>query len=252
VSGFTEALFAMGCGNRVAGVSTYCSRYVPGLTAPVIGDYLRIDRSKLEACRPDLILATGGIQLNLARELADRGLPVYALPLSCSLFGILENVVTLGGLMGEMTAGRRLAVELSAGTARIAAAAGEPRPRVYVECWFGRHVRTIGGQSFIHDLVTIAGGDPIFGGSPEAYPRPDLDAVAAARPDIGLFFWEPDHPVCVTEILGERGWESLFRGRVIEADVRRGRNLIHDGPSFVETAEWLSAELRRCRRSDSR
>ena len=43
VSAATETLFAMGCGNRVVGVSCYCERYVPDLKAPVVGDYLKTE-----------------------------------------------------------------------------------------------------------------------------------------------------------------------------------------------------------------
>ena len=43
VSGFTEAIVAMGLGERLAGVSQYCARYAPVAGIPVVGDYLRID-----------------------------------------------------------------------------------------------------------------------------------------------------------------------------------------------------------------
>lgn len=246
-SGLTEALFEMGCGDRIAGVSSYCSRYVSDLRAPVVGDYLRIDEERFAACAPDLVLATSGIQLGLARRLAERGLPVYALPLPGCFHGILGNVVTLGALMNEMVAGRSLATRLSARAGEIAARATAPRPRVYVELWFGKHMRSIGGRTFIHDLVSVAGGDPLLAASREAYPAPDLGQVPGLHPDIGLFFWEPDYPVEIPVLLRDRGWEGLFHGGVIESTVDRGRNLIHDGPSFLETAEWLQDEMHRCR-----
>lgn len=245
-SGLTEALFAMGCGERVAGVSSYCSRYVPNLTAPVVGDYLRVDEAALGALDPDLVLMTSGIQLALARRLAQRGLPVYVLPLPSSFYGIVENVVLLGALVNETRAGRDLATRLAGEAAGLAAMAPACQPRVYVELWFGRHRRSIGGRTFIHDLVAMAGGDPIFGDSPEAYPIPDLAQVPALRPDIGVFFQEPDYPVDVQALLRERGWEAFLGNRIIESTIVRGRNVIHDGPSLIETARWLHGEILRC------
>jgi iron complex transport system substrate-binding protein len=244
-SGLTESLFAMGCGSRVAGVSSYCSRYVAGLTSPVAGDYLSIDEKQFAAIAPDLVLVTTGVQLSLARRLAGRGMPVYALPLSDSLYGILENIVLLGGLLGEMRAARRLAARMVSEAAEIAAAAPKVRPRVYIELWLGKHRRSIGGRTFIHDTVVLAGGEPLFGDSTEAYPIPDPVEIPALRPDIGVFFQEPDQPIDVSALLRERGWESLFCGGTIDSDVRRGRNLIHDGPSLLETARWLQGEIRR-------
>ena len=43
VSSATEAIFEMGYGKRVVGVSCYCSRDVESLTSPVVGDYLNVD-----------------------------------------------------------------------------------------------------------------------------------------------------------------------------------------------------------------
>jgi ABC-type Fe3+-hydroxamate transport system substrate-binding protein len=245
-SGLTEALFAMGCGDRVAGVSSYCSRYVPDLAAPVVGDYLRVDEAGLEALDPDLVLVTTGAQLPLARGLAVRGVPVYALPLPNSFYGILENVVLLGGIVNATRAGRELASRLSQEAADIAAGAPPVRPRAYVEFWFGRHRRSIGGRTFIHDVIALAGADPVLGDSPEAYPTPDVADVPAFRPEIGIFFQEPEYPVDVAALLRERGWETLLGARFIESTIERGRNLIHDGPSLLDTARWLQSEIIRC------
>lgn len=243
VSGFTETLFDLGCADRVAGVSSYCHRYIPKLDKPVAGDYLRIDEELFESLNPDLILVTGGIQLPLARKLAARGLPVYALPLPASVHGILENALHLAALLDKMTAAHDLTQKLTAEIANLANSRPQIPPRIYVELWFGKHMRTIGGRTFIHDIVSLAGGDPIFADSPEAYPKPDLEQVAILRPDIGLFFQEPDYPVDVKALLKQRGWESLFPKGIIESTVERGKNLIHDGPSALETARWLKNTL---------
>jgi iron complex transport system substrate-binding protein len=243
VSGLTEALFDLGCGDRIAGVSTYCNRYVPNLEKPIAGDYLRIDEELFEALNPDLVLVTAGIQLNLARKLAARELPVYALPLPGSIHGILENILTLGALMHETRTAHTFAENMTREIANLANSRPEKPSRVYIELWFGKHMRTIGGRTFIHDIVSLAGGDPVFADIPEAYPEPDLDRVAKLAPDTAIFFQEPDYPVNVQNLLKERGWENLFPQGIIESTVERGKNLIHDGPSALETARWLATKL---------
>ena len=100
VSAATETIAALGYKDRIVGVSPYCSRYVEGLSAPVVGDYLNADLDTVRAVNPDLVLVTAGVQLPLARKLAAAGLPVYVLPLPVSRHGILENMVTIGGLIG--------------------------------------------------------------------------------------------------------------------------------------------------------
>jgi ABC-type Fe3+-hydroxamate transport system substrate-binding protein len=241
VSSATETLFALGCGDAVVGVTPYCGRYVEALRAPVVGDYLKADIGTLRALEPELILVTSGIQTMLGQRLTAAGLPVFALPLPASRFGILENQIILGGLMHRVGEARALGARMEAGFAELLATPGAHRPSVFTEMWCGRHLRGIGGLSFIHDLVELAGGRPVPIHSSEAYPRPDLAATATARPEVILLFQEPEHPVDGAALLAERGWN--WAPRLIHSDITKGRNIIHDGPSYLATAQWLRAQL---------
>jgi ABC-type Fe3+-hydroxamate transport system substrate-binding protein len=244
VSAATETVAALGGQDLLVGVSPYCSRYVPGLRAPVVGDYLKADVAALGALAPELLLFTGGVQLPLARRCAAAGLPAYAVPVPASRFGVLENIVTVGALIGRVAAARALADRLASGFERLRSAGRGVRPRVYAELWFGRHSRAAGGLSFVHDLIELAGGDNVLAASPGGYLPLDLAGAAAARPDVVLLFSEPEYPVDAGRLLAERGWGAPGFQPVVST-VERGRNLIHDGPSFLETAEWLSERFRR-------
>lgn len=244
VSGWTEALYAMGLADRVVGVSSYCARYVGIGARPVVGDYLRIDEAALAALRPDLVLLTAGVQLGVARRLAAAGFPVMVLPLPESIGGIVENIRRLGGLMNEMAAAHALVERMESEIDVLRKHAPRPRPRVYAELWFGRHVRMAGGLSFVHDLIELAGGDHLGADIAEGFPKLEIAWARAASPDVVLVFWEEDdHPVDVPRLLRERGWVDAWPHRVIEAGIQRGRNLIHDGPSILETARWLQGRL---------
>ncbi len=245
VSGWTEALFAMGCDERVVGVSAYCGRYVSNLNAPVVGDYLRVDEALLGEVRPDLILLTTGVQRSLAQHLLRQGWPVFVLPLPNSIYGIWENVIALGGLLDDVQAARALVARWQAGWAEVATRVPQPRPRVYAELWFGPHPRTPGALTFIHDALEAAGGHNIFGNRAVAYLPLDLTAAAAAQPQVWVLFSEPEYPVDPEQLRHERGWDKALPDlRIIVSTVQRGQNLIHDGPSLLETTAWLQARLR--------
>jgi iron complex transport system substrate-binding protein len=243
VSSATETLFALGAGDAVVGVTPWCARYVPGLSAPVVAEYVSGEPADVAARGPDLVLATDGVQLPLARRLAAAGLPVLVLPVPRSRAGILENTVAIGALVGRLPAARALCDRLEADCAALVRSAPARRPRAYCELWFGPHVRRPGGLSFVHDLLWLAGLDPVHGARADAYERPDLAEVAALAPEWVIFFSEPEHPVDAHALVRERGWERAFAPRVAVSTVERGRNLIHDGPSFVETARWLRSEI---------
>jgi iron complex transport system substrate-binding protein len=243
VSAATEALYAMGLGDRVAGVSCYCDRYVPHLNKPVAGDYLKIDTQRFEELEPDLVVVTTGLQRKLGLELAGRGLPVYALPLPNSFYGILENNVILGALMNEVLAGRALSRRMEEEAAAIRSRSPRNRPRVYVELWFGRHMRSIGGLTYIDDLVSLAGGDTVFADKRSGYLVPDFEKVVESRPDVFLLFAEEVYPVDPRRLMEERGWNNVLDVRIVESTVQRGQNLIQEGPSILETAAWLQDQL---------
>lgn len=243
LSAATETLFRLGAGERVVGVSKYCARYADISRTEIVGDYLKLDEARVLELKPDLVLLTSGVQLGVARRLLKQGLPVMVLPMPVTYAGIIDNVRQVAALAGETRAGQEFARALAdeAGMLRSTGRNRGRRPRLFVDLWFGRHERTTGGLSFVHDLVDLAGADTIFGDRGEGYFVPDLAEVKAAKPDgILLFTEEDDHPVDVPALVGERGWEDI---PLIVSDIVRGRIVIHDGPSFLESARWLAAEL---------
>ncbi|GAB4456603.1 MAG: helical backbone metal receptor [Anaerolineales bacterium] len=240
-SGLTEALVHMGCSDSIAGVSIWCPNFTPQLHAPIVGDYLKVDETELRAVQPDLILITTGVQRGLARNLHKAGLPVYVLPLPNSLHGIFENVMALGALVDDLPAARLLIGKWQRLFLDLEADSPTPKPRIYAEIWFGKHIRMAGGLTFIHDLIQAAGGENIFGGVRKGYLELDLAEVQRRRPDIFLVYSEPELPVQAADLARERGWTIP----TIQADISPPHNIIHDGPSMMKAAQWLHAEIFR-------
>ena len=243
LSSATETIERIGKPEAIVGVSEYCGRYTRDVAAPVVGQYMTADEEAVAALKPDLIVVTTGVQHKLGLRLGASALPVYALPLPSSFNGILENILTVSALMDDISAGRRLCEELSERMDVVRRGRGHARPRTYVELWFGRHMRTIGGRAFVHDLVESSGAKPLFGASPEGYFEPDFDRVSSLHPERVVFFQEPEHPVDFRAECAARGWGQIADAPLISSTIHRGRNVIHDGPSFVDTAEWLQTEL---------
>ena len=241
VSSATEVMDKMGVIDRVVGVSEYCPRYVKGIDSLVVGQYLNCDMEKIADLEPDLILITSGVQLALGRKLAEAGLPVYVLPLPQSFYGMLDNNVVLGGLLGELPKARALSNKMLELAMAFKNSHRWSKPLVYVELWLGRHMRSVGGLSFVQDLVEMAGGELVFGDLAQSYFKPNFDQVKAMEPDVFLFFHEPDYQVDARALVKERGWDTSVP--VIVSTVKCGENMIQDGPSFLDTVDWLQKKL---------
>ena len=243
VSSATEAMDKMGLIDRVVGVSEYCPRYVDGIDSLVVGQYLNCDMERLKSLNPDLVMITSGVQLRLGEKLAAAGLPVYVLPLPQSFYGMLENNVILGGLLGELPKARALSAQMLDRSLALRKSHRWSKTRIYVELWLGRHMRAVGGMTFVQDLVEMAGGELVFGDISESYFKPDFDKVKAESPDIFLFFYEPEYVVDPKALVCERGWDESVP--IITSTVLSGKNMIQDGPSFLDTAEWLAEQISR-------
>ena len=194
--------------------------------------------------QPDLILITSGIQLKLGKKLVELGFPVYVLPLPQSFYGMLENNMILGGILGELQKARHLSQDMLTRAGELRQQSHGSKPRVYVELWLGRHMRAVGGLTFIQDLVEMAGGELIFGNHAQSYFKPDFDQVAEMKPDIYLFFHEPEYLVDPQALVKERGWNP--ETPIIVSTVDCGKNMIQEGPSFLDTVEWLQKEIVDC------
>src|SRR3954469_10860958 len=95
----TETLYLLGQGDRIVGVSGYTVRPPEARAKPKISAFINAKFDKIEALRPDLVLAFSDLQADLVAELVRRGLNVVVFN-QRSVAEILQIVAMLGGLVG--------------------------------------------------------------------------------------------------------------------------------------------------------
>ncbi len=243
VSSATEAMDKMGLLDRIVGVSEYCDRYVDTSNAEVVGQYVTANFERIKALQPDLILLTTGIQRKLSQRFSLEGLPIYNLNLPSSFHGVLENIALLGGLLNALDKSRVLTTSLSKSFSDVSSKQQFlVRPRVYVELWLGRHRRAVGGLSYIRDLVELAGGELVYGDKSVGYFENDLENLPEENPDLYVFFHEPEYLVDGASLVRERSWDETVP--VVMSTVKMGENMIQDGPSMIDSAQWLHGKMK--------
>src|SRR5437763_8573712 len=156
----TETLYLLGQQDRIVGVSGYTVRPAEARQKPKVSAFTSAKFDKIEALRPDLVLAFSDLQADLGAELVKRGIPVMTFN-QRSVADILQMIRMLGGLVGCQAAAEQLADRLAGDLDRIrrAAARFPQRLRVFFEEW---DEPLISGIRWVEELVEIAGGDPIF------------------------------------------------------------------------------------------
>src|SRR5258705_11810781 len=95
----TETLYLLGQGDRIVGVSGYTVRPPEARLKPRISAFINAKFDKIEALKPDLVLAFSDLQAELAAELVRRGINVVLFN-QRSVDEILQMIRMLGGLIG--------------------------------------------------------------------------------------------------------------------------------------------------------
>jgi iron complex transport system substrate-binding protein len=206
----TETLYLLGEGERVVGVSGYTVRPPEARQKPRVSAFINARFEKIEALRPDLVLAFSDLQADIAAELARRGFNVVLFN-QRSVAEILQVIRMLGGLVGCANRAEALAATLERGLEEIRAGASRlpTRPRVYFEEWDDP---LISGIQWVEELIEIAGGDPIFPElrhaklAKERIVQPD--EVVRRRPDIIIASW-CGKAVRKEKIASRAGWDAL-------------------------------------------
>jgi iron complex transport system substrate-binding protein len=230
----TETLFLLGQGSRIVGVSGYTVRPPEARAKPKVSAFLSAKFAKIEALRPDLILAFSDLQADLVAELIRRGLTVVAFN-QRTVAEILQMIRMLGGLVGcQREAGDlvdRLETDLE--RVRCSAARFPRRLRTFFEEWDNP---LISGIRWVEELVHIAGGDPVF---PELADRGlakervvDPADVARRDPEVVFASW-CGKKVKKAAIRSRPGWEQVSAvrdGRLFEV---KSTYILQPGPACL-------------------
>jgi len=188
----TEIVCALGAGSALVGRTSVCD-YPPEIVraVPVIGGFGAPSLDRLLKTRPTLVLDVALEDEAVAKLMAQMG--VHRVRVPCTrLDDIPAAVLTIGRLAQRESAALALAERIRREVAERRAALEKRRasgltpPSVFVEIW-GDPLMTVGGNSFVSELVALAGGknlgDEVTG---KDYFPVSSEWVIARNPDIIL------------------------------------------------------------------
>lgn len=182
----TEILFALGVGDRVAGVTSYCDYPQEARQKPPVGDTLKPSVEKMIALKADLVIISTASQVEASfRRLEELGIPVYVSN-PRNIDDVIESIAKIGELIEARERANQLTAELRRRVATVQSRIAEaPRPSVLVILGTEPLI-TAGAASFINDLITRAGGRSISADDNADYPQYSVETVIARRPEIIL------------------------------------------------------------------
>ncbi len=241
----TEALFLMGLGDKIVGVSAFCVRPKEAREKQILGSYSKANLDKIRSLKPDIIFTTTGYQREFAKNLS-KEFNVFASPLPTSISGIVNLCHEVGLVAGYYEEARKLQYRLLNEINKVKPSSS--RLKVYIEIDFGMPV-TFGAYSYITDAINFLGHINIFQGEASEWLEPDFRAVIEREPDVILYepkMFSEESKEDILRKFEKRGWSNLKALKEGKLYVTPGPYdfLAHHGPSFIiEALNWLNNTL---------
>ena len=233
----TEILFALGLGDKVVGVTDSCNYPPEALEKEKVAGYYGPDIEKIIALEPDLVLATDFHRFELIPALEEQGFTVFAVAPQ-TLDDVLESIQTVGKITGKEEEALEFVNEMENKIEEIEELTQEitERPRVFYITWHDP-LWTVGRDTWIDDLIWIAGGNNTFSQYFESGAMVEIEWVLFLNPEVIITSSWPDVYEWAMNEPALNVTDARQNGRVYTCDddlVQR------PGPRLVEGLEWFA------------
>lgn len=234
----TELLFALGAGGRLVGRTQYDLWPDSARLVPNLGPGMRPNLEAVFGARPDLVVLYASADDRAAADrLTAAGITTAAFKMD-RIRDFARVTRALGLLVGDTVRARRVVDSVTATLERVRrATVGLPRPTVFFHAWETPLI-TIGGGSFLSELVDVAGGRNIYATIGAPSEAVTLEDVVRRDPDVVLV-----GPIDRQRLRTAERWQSLRavrEGRVLAYDTNLvARPSVKLGEAAVSLAQLL-------------
>jgi cobalamin transport system substrate-binding protein len=233
---FTEILYALGAGPQVVGTTLYCDYPAEALKTAKIGDVLNPNVEKIISLKPDIVFA-GNWKWNVPEKLRSAGIQVVEVPDAQTL----DDVFTRFLLIAKKINREKEATDLIASMKREMEeirkrAESKPKRTVYMEIDAGNW--TIGGPSYLTEILKTVGLKNVFGERQEPYLTVTMESVVARNPDLLMSLSRKKE-----EYQSLAAWKALRavrEGKIIDKNAIDWNAITHQGSRLIDGIKQLN------------
>jgi iron complex transport system substrate-binding protein len=240
----TETLFALGVDEKVVGGTDFDDFPPEAAALPDVATFNGVLIEKVVELEPDLVIAAGNAFTPAAdiERMRDLDIPVLVVYAE-SVEEVLADIRLIGAAVGAGEEADDIAAGMTSriGEVRTAAAARAERPRVFYQIGSEPEIYGPAPDSFIEDMIELAGGDPITTGDPNVFSIP-LERLVQEDPEV-IVVGDAQYGVCPETVMERRGWQSMTAVR--RGDVRAIDDTIvtRPGPRLAEGLAALALAI---------
>ena len=179
----TEIAYSVGAGDKMVAGTSYDDYPEEAKALPKVGDFANPSVEKIASFEPDLVLAAGGIQDKLRTKLEDLGMQVYVV--DPKTYAAVENdIANIGKLAGTDAIAQQVLDTMKQAEADVTARVGSLTPATTFLEIYSKPLMTAGSETFINDMIGIAGGTNIGAEAGSGFPNFSPEVLANADPQV--------------------------------------------------------------------
>lgn len=236
----TELLFALGKGASLVGRSEFDDYPAEVSKIESIGGFFPPNYEKIVSLKPDLILLIGGSAD--ARDKLTNEYKLNTFVVDPQNFNQLyDGIKQLGQILNAQEQAEKIVADMQQSVKEIQekAAKATTKPVVFYEVWHDP-LSTAGPDTFIDDMIKIAGGANAAAAAKERWPQFPVEQLVAANPDF-ILAGSADAAKAAAE---RKGWESIKAVKEQKVIGLPDQNLfVRPGPRLVEGLKWLAETI---------
>lgn len=237
----TEILFALGLGDKVVGVTSFCDYPPEALDVENVGDFSGNNLERIIELEPDLVITYGVGNEDENARLREAGINVIGFEPE-SIDEVIDTISRIGKITGTDESAKSITEDMHRAKDEIVSKVVDvDKPKVFYEVWH-EPIMTAGPGSFMDHLITLAGGENIASDAADEYPQFDLEQLVERNPEV--YLTTADLPEKTVESIMERpGYadiDAINQGRVHLLDP----NIVsRPGPRIVEALELVAKTI---------
>ena len=189
----TEIVFAVGAGDKLVGVTTFCNYPEEAKKIQKTGDTMTPNIESIIALKPQIVLVSTASQIeNFTKTLDEQGI-AYFVTNPQNLEGIYKSIETVGKIFDRRQAADALVKNLQTRVLEISRnIASAKKVKAFLQI-SKEPLYTIGKDSFITDLLERAGGVSTTADVATAYPTLSKETALVLNPEVILLSESEDN-----------------------------------------------------------
>ncbi len=237
----TEILFALGLNEEIVGVTAFCDYPPEAKNIEKVGSFSEPSIEKILKLNPGYIFATGLEQEDVVHKLRQLNLKVYVSHPSClsELFTTIEEIGSITHRKNEaLFLIKKMQSKIGEVENKVRQIPAAEKPKVFVEIWHNP-LFTAGKNSFVDELISLAGGVNIAYNTPRPYSYFSPELLIKYDPDciiLGHSLGQPE----INQLKNQMGWQNVkaVKNNRIYADINPDL-FLRPGPRLIEGLEEI-------------